>query len=82
MMFWNKLSTKAMVLAYGAKQRAKDFMEDEHGLAGVVVAVLLILIAVLAIVFLWSSLSDWLSDLWTKIIGNESEFKPITPVTK
>ncbi|WNS42901.1 archaellin/type IV pilin N-terminal domain-containing protein [Paenibacillus sp. MMS20-IR301] len=51
------------------KEGIRSFKEDERGLSGVVVAVLLILVAVLAIVFLWSSLSDWLEKLWEKITG-------------
>lgn len=47
----------------------QDFKKDERGLSGVVVAVLLILIAVLAIVMLWGSLSGWLGDLWGQITG-------------
>lgn len=46
-----------------------DIKNDERGLSGVVVAVLLILVAVLAIVMLWGSLSGWLGDLWTRITG-------------
>lgn len=42
---------------------------DERGLSGVVVAVLLILVAVLAIVMLWGSLSEWLGKLWGDITG-------------
>ena len=45
---------------------------DERGLSGVVVAVLLILVAVLAIVMLWGSLSEWLGELWEKIINAEN----------
>lgn len=44
---------------------------DERGLSGVVVAVLLILIAVFAVVFLWDGLSAMLSDMWTKITGDQ-----------
>lgn len=46
-----------------------DVKNDERGLSGVVVAVLLILVAVLAIVMLWGSLSGWLSDLWGRVTG-------------
>jgi len=40
---------------------------DERGLSGVVVAILLILVAVLAIVLIWGFLSGWLQDLWEQI---------------
>lgn len=43
--------------------------EDERGLSGVVVAVLLILVAVLAISLLWGYLSGWLETMWDNITG-------------
>ncbi|MCL2628048.1 MAG: hypothetical protein FWD44_05030 [Oscillospiraceae bacterium] len=46
--------------------------KDERGLSGVVVAILLILVAVLAIVIIWVFLGDWLEDLWEQITGNAS----------
>ena len=46
-----------------------DLKRDERGLSGVVVAILLILIAVLAIVLIWGFLSGWLKELWDKITG-------------
>jgi Flp pilus assembly pilin Flp len=47
----------------------RDFKRNEKGLSGVVVAILLILIAVLAIVLIWGFLSGWLVELWEKITG-------------
>lgn len=49
---------------------ARDLKKDERGLSGVVVAILLILVAVLAIVLIWGFLSGWLQDLWDQIVGN------------
>lgn len=49
------------------KMAVEEFKNDEKGLSGVVVAVLLILVAVLAVVALWGSLKDWLADMWEKI---------------
>ena len=51
----------------------RNFRENERGLSGVVVAVLLILIAVLAVVIIWGSLSGWLRDLWDRIIGSADD---------
>lgn len=59
------------------KEGIRSLKEDERGLSGVVVAVLLILVAVLAIVFLWSSLSAWLEKLWDKITGAGNGIKGI-----
>ena len=57
---------KAYIAFTGFK---RDLREDDHGLSGIVVAVLLILIAVLAVVIIWGSLGTWIKDLWEKIVG-------------
>lgn len=62
-----KINDIALAAYLGVTGFVSDLKKDERGLSGVVVAVLLILVAVLAIVFLWDSLSDWLDELWTKI---------------
>ena len=48
-----------------AKGLAEDLRDDERGLSGVVVAVLLIL----AVVMLWGFLSGWLGEIWERITG-------------
>ena len=63
----NQLSVSAYVKTSAFFRGLKS---DERGLSGVVVAVLLILVAVLAIVMLWGSLSEWLGELWDKITGS------------
>lgn len=62
----NALCVKAYLSVTGL---AKDLKKDERGLSGVVVAVLLILVAVLAIVMLWGLLESWITELWGKITG-------------
>ena len=56
------------------KQSVVDFIseikQDERGLSGVVVAILLILVAVLAVVLIWGFLSGWLQELWERITGS------------
>ena len=47
----------------------RTLKNDERGLSGVVVAILLILVAVLAIVLIWGFLSGWLQELWEQITG-------------
>ena len=71
----NELSMMAYLAVTGL---FRDLKEDERGLSGVVVAVLLILVAVLAVVFLWGALSGWLQEMWGSITGNASSIKPIT----
>ncbi len=65
----NKLNELSIAAYVKVSSFVADLKNDERGLSGVVVAVLLILIAVLAIVMLWGSLSKWLGDLWDKISG-------------
>jgi flagellin-like protein len=48
----------------------RAFINDERGLSGIVVAILLILVAVLAIVLIWGFLGGWLEELWDDITGN------------
>ena len=69
----NTLSVRACVKGSAflsdLRNGGRRFLDDERGLSGAVVAVLLILIAVLAVVMLWGSLSEWLGDLWDQITG-------------
>lgn len=51
----------------------RDLKDDERGLSGVVVAVLLILVAVLAVVMIWGGLSGWLQKLWGDITNNAND---------
>ena len=61
---------KLPVAAYTAiTGTVRTLRNDERGLSGVVVAILLILVAVLAIVLIWGFLSGWLQDLWEQITG-------------
>lgn len=52
-----------------------DFKNDEGGLSGVVVAVLLILVAVLAIVLIWNALSGQLTTWWQNIVTKSNDIK-------
>lgn len=49
----------------------EDFKNDESGLSGVVVAVLLILISVLAVAAIWTALGDQLKTWWNDVSGQE-----------
>ena len=67
-----ELPRRAYCAAVGEAVRLRD---DERGLSGVVVAILLILVAVLAIVLIWGFLSGWLSDLWDQITGQADQIQ-------
>ncbi len=55
-----------------AKARTKELLNDERGLSGVVVAILLILVAVLAVVMIWGFLSGYLQEVWERITGADT----------
>ena len=62
------------LLAYlSVKGFVSNLKNDERGLSGVVVAILLILVAVLAIVLIWIFLGDWLSELFGRITDEAGE---------
>lgn len=53
----------------------QDMKKDERGLSGVVVAVLLILVAVLAVLLIWGGMAEWLDGLWKQITGRAAEIQ-------
>ena len=55
----------------------EDLKNDERGLSGVVVAVLLILVAVLAVTMIWGLMSGWLKTLWDNITKQADGIKPV-----
>jgi len=66
---WNKLKELPR-RAHGKIMEALCALKnDERGLSGVVVAILLILVAVMAIVLIWGLLGGWLQELWERITG-------------
>jgi ABC-type lipoprotein release transport system permease subunit len=61
-----ELPNRAYLAFTGFVQNLKN---DVRGLSGVVVAILLILVAVLAIVVIWGFMNGWLRELWERITG-------------
>ena len=66
---WQKIKRIPRKAADKIAEAVITLKSDERGLSGVVVAILLILVAVLAIVLIWGFLSGWLQDLWEQITG-------------
>ena len=64
---WQKISEFPLTAYLAVTGFFRDLKKDERGLSGVVVAILLILVAVLAIVLLWKWLGSWLDKLWQKV---------------
>ena len=73
---FDKLNQMSVSAYLGLVSFFQGLKEDERGLSGIVVAVLLILVAVLAVVLVWGLLGDWLQNtLWLQITGKASEIK-------
>ena len=66
---FKKLSLLPALIRYSLFDFFSGLKKDERGLSGVVVAVLLILVAVLAVALIWGFLSGWLADMWNRIFG-------------
>ena len=64
-----KISLYSLEAYFAITGYFRSLKDDERGLSGVVVAILLILIAVLAIVLIWGFLSGWLKELWERVTG-------------
>lgn len=56
-----------MTAIEGAWQSLREMVDDERG--DVVQAVLLMMIAVVAVAFLWSLMKPWIANLWEQITG-------------
>ena len=64
-----KISKLPIMAYFSLMDFIQRLKEDERGLSGVVVAILLILVAVLAVVLIWGFLSGWLGTVWQNIVG-------------
>jgi len=72
---WKKILEVPRRAVYRAMGFLGTLKSDEKGLSGVVVAILLILVAVLAIVLIWGFLSGWLQELWEQITSGASTIR-------
>ena len=70
-----KISALPLMAYLAVTGFARDFRKDQRGLSGVVVAILLILVAVLAIVLIWGFLSGWLEELWDSITNQAKKIE-------
>jgi len=66
---WKKISEFPRWVFHMTSKLVNDLKKDNRGLSGVVVAILLILVAVLAVLIIWGFLSGWLAELWEQITG-------------
>jgi len=70
---WKNIKQIPLKIQQVITRHTQEFIADERGLSGVVVAILLILVAVLAIVLIWGFLGGWLAELWEEITGNAGQ---------
>jgi len=54
----------------------RSFKNDERGLSGVVVAILLILVAIFAVILIWRFLGGWIDEMWQRITQNSNTVTP------
>jgi len=72
----NKIEKSLLAVYFGICGFFRDLMNDEKGISGTVVAVLLILVAVLAVLLIWGFLSGWIKETWETLIkGNAEKIK-------
>ena len=64
---FNRFAAAVTCKAFQAKESLTELKEDERGLSGVVVAILLILVAVLAVVLVWQFLGGYLQEVFGRI---------------
>ena len=73
---FNRFAAALTCKAFQARQEAgeavAELKRDERGLAGVVVAILLILVAVLAVVLIWTFLGDYLQEVFDRITAADT----------
>lgn len=67
MLYW--LDGQYLAVKWKAKRALRNLCDDERGLSGVVVAVMLILVAILASAVLWDTLKNWITETWNNVIN-------------
>jgi len=72
---WHKITNGSIKAYLAVTGFIRSLKEDERGLSGVVVAILLILVAVLAVILIWGFLGRWLRDMWDNITGQAGNIK-------
>jgi len=72
---WRKISNLPLRAHVALSGFVQGFKKDERGLSGVVVAILLILVAVLAVVIIWGFIEGWLQELWIQITTADDAIK-------
>ena len=68
-----KIGLWLVLASFAARDFVKSLKDDERGVSGIVVTVILILIGVLLAALLWGVLSGWLQTMWETITNTGDE---------
>ena len=60
-----------------AQDFIRDFKNDEKGVSGVVVTVLLLLLAIILIAIFWDGINALVTNLWNQIRGDVEGFQGV-----
>ena len=68
----NRFAAAVVCKSLQTKQSLAELKSDERGLSGVVVAILLILVAVLAVVMIWKFLGGYLQGVFKRVTAADT----------
>ena len=67
------INCKLIAAQLKVKRFAQEFKEDNRGVSGIVVAVVLVLIAVLFAALFWNKLQEWFNQIWGNVVDTTNE---------
>ena len=65
----DKICIGAMIRANMAKDKVKEFLEEQDGVSNVVATIIILLIVVLLIGAFWDRLKEWIGAIMDQIFG-------------
>lgn len=66
---WEKVQMFPLLVYLKVTGFVNELKKDERGLSGVVVAIMLVVVAILAVVLLWSLLGDSIRTWWEDLVN-------------
>lgn len=66
----DRICIGAMIRANVAKDKMKEFLQEQDGVSNVVATIIILLIVVLLIGAFWGRLKEWIGDIMDKIFGS------------
>ena len=65
----DKIGIGAMIRANMAKDKVKEFLQEQDGVSNVVATIIILLIVVLLIGAFWDRLKEWINAIMDQIFG-------------